>query len=230
MPTSVMTHVSEIMLIVDTIHPNKVLDVGIGCGKYGFLCRESMEICAGRLPTFSTVSKQPSESKYVIDGVEVFSDYVTPIHHFIYNNIHIGRAQDILPTIPDDSYDLLLAIDVIEHMPYEGGVEFLKHAVRVAGTVLVVTPKEHFEQGSIHGNKYEAHVSEWNIRDFKSCGSLTVMNYDQAWFAMFGSSEIASRTAKRMSWRRRWKRYIPEAFTPRIFTSYLKRIWPRHVK
>ena len=68
-----------------TLNPKSVLDVGVGFGKYGVLCREYLELWDGR--------GEYSQFLRRIDGVEVFANYITPLHKYVYDKVY---TQDIL--------------------------------------------------------------------------------------------------------------------------------------
>ena len=103
------------MDIIIALKPFSVLDIGSGFGKYGMLCREYLELWDGR-----------REYKFLrrIEGVEVFENYITPLHKFIYNNIYTENITEIIKKI-DYKYDLVLLIDVLEHFTKEEGTWLL---------------------------------------------------------------------------------------------------------
>ena len=103
MPSSHLHQINEIMELIFNSKPKSLLDIGVGFGKYGFLSREYLELGDGR--------QKYNDWKIQIDGIEVFTEYLTPIHKFIYNEIFEGNALDILPTLKT-KYDLILLIDV----------------------------------------------------------------------------------------------------------------------
>ena len=62
------------------------------------------------------------------------------------DDIIIGDAQKVLPTLSDNSYESVIAIDIFEHFTKENGVMFLQQFRRVASrAVLISTPKEFIE-------------------------------------------------------------------------------------
>ncbi len=70
-----------------------------------------------------------------------------------------GDALDLLPGIDDNTYDFVLAVDILEHFTKTDGVKFLDELKRVAKqAVLVSTPKE-FHSQEIEANPYENHRS-----------------------------------------------------------------------
>ena len=94
-----------------------------------------------------------------IDGIEGFPVYLTPVHEYAYNRIMIGDALDLLPGIGDGAYELVLAVDILEHFAKSEGLKSLNELKRVASkAVLVSTPKE-FDRQDIEANPLENHHS-----------------------------------------------------------------------
>lgn len=84
MPASNITAIPTILMMVKKVMPASVLDVGIGYGKYGCLIREWLSM--------EDYLKPKDQWAMRIDGVEVFPQYITPIHQHAYNNTMIGNA------------------------------------------------------------------------------------------------------------------------------------------
>lgn len=151
MPSSQYYHISKIMEMIISLKPNSVLDIGSGYGKFGVLCREYLELWDGR---------QKYEFKKRIDCVEVFKEYITPLHKYIYNNIYNNNILDLVTNL-DYRYDLVLLIDVLEHFEKKDGSELLKTLVKNNNGVLISTPKKPSPQKDAFGNIYETHRSRW---------------------------------------------------------------------
>ena len=100
------------MALIVYLKPTSVLDIGVGFGKYGVLCREYLELWDGR--------GNYSEFLRRIDGVEAFKKYITPLHKFVYNRLYDDDIMNIIDKI-DFRYDLVLLIDVLEHFNIEQG-------------------------------------------------------------------------------------------------------------
>ncbi len=156
MPTSLLYQISQILELIVCTNPKKILDVGVGFGKYGLLSREYLDIYADR--RYSNWERR-------IDGIEAFKEYITPVHDYIYDNMYIGNALDILPELKD-KYDLVLLIDVLEHFEYEEGKRALDLCNRIGRNMIVSTPKHIGEQGAAFGNSFETHRSQWSGKDF----------------------------------------------------------------
>jgi len=80
MPTSQLYQLNEISELIVLTAPARVLDIGSGFGKFGFLAREYLDIWEGRY--------SPEQWRTTIDCIEVYSAYITPVHRHIYNTIY----------------------------------------------------------------------------------------------------------------------------------------------
>lgn len=86
----------------------------------------------------------------------------------------IGDLRTILPTIEARSYDLVYALDVIEHLVTDDGVKMLVEMERIARRrVLIFTPNGFMKQDGV--NQWQTHRSGWVDRQFKSMGYYTAI-------------------------------------------------------
>ena len=182
MPTSQWANITPLLDIIMDLspRPGRVLDVGVGFGKFGFLCKE-----------YLTFWDRPEPNSQVrVDGIEAFPDYLGPIQQEIYNSLHIGDARDLLPRFPDDEYDLVLLIDVLEHFTRGDGLNVLSECRRIGKVVIVCTPSWFFPQQDAFGNPYERHRSLWCRKDFRRMGASKVTHAD-GWLAVFAKPPYA---------------------------------------
>lgn len=155
------------MDLILLLKPMSVLDIGAGFGKYGFLCREYLELWDGR--------QEYSDFRRRIDAVEAFPQYITPIHRFVYDNIY---EDDILNVADKISfrYDLVLIIDVLEHFDKATGQSLLQQLLAKHKGVLVSTPKNPSKQLDAFGNEYERHKSRWDKNELRGFGNALFIN------------------------------------------------------
>ena len=106
MPTSDYHQISDVLHVIEQVRPARVLEVGVGFGKWGFLCREILDVYYERV--------QPESWTTVIDGIEIYEPYRNPTWDLAYNEIHIGDAREILPRL--GQYDLIMVQDAIPRM------------------------------------------------------------------------------------------------------------------
>lgn len=157
MPSSHPCQLNEILGLIIETHPRKLLDIGIGFGKYGFLAREYLEL-------WQPDSVYGSRN-HRIDGIEAFEAYLTPLHRMIYDNIFTGDAKEVLPRLTE-RYDLILMIDVFEHFTYQDGLKVLEECRRCGRNVLISVPRNLSAQEDVFDNPYETHRYNWKRKDF----------------------------------------------------------------
>lgn len=114
MPTS--DYYSDVLHVIEQINPESILDIGVGFGKWGVLCREILEIYQGRYYS--------KDWKKTIDGIEIFESYRNEFWELVYNNIYVGDAMDAVDRL--GMYDLILCCDVIEHFVKDDGLVLLE--------------------------------------------------------------------------------------------------------
>lgn len=163
MPNSTPAPLTHICRKIVTIKPKSVLDIGVGFGKYGFLCREYTDIHHGNY----------FEWKTRIDGIEGFKKYITKIQRFIYDNIYIGDAVDIIKTL--GVYDLIISVDMLEHLEKENGKELLRDIKTHCKTAIIALPiypsKQH--GGKVKNKIFGPHRSIWTEKELSKFGTVT---------------------------------------------------------
>jgi len=165
MPSSDIHLIPHVCTQFRALMPNSVLDIGIGFGKYGFLAREYLDIYEERY--------QPITWRTKIDGIEIFADYVGNLQRIFYNNIYIGDALDCLRKL--DNYDLILLLDVIEHIEKTRGFELLKLISEKSEVALISSPIKVKSLGAPlmkYGNIYERHLSQWTEEELGQFGGV----------------------------------------------------------
>lgn len=173
MPTSHFQQLNEIMRLVMVCKPKSVLDIGVGFGKYGVLCREYLELWSGY-----------NREEVRLDGIEVFQKYLSPLHDHVYDQIFVGNALDVL--LRSRYYNIVLLIDVLEHCDFADGLKLLTMCRNVADNVLISTPKEFKPQNPEFGNEFEIHRSYWELSDFDSFRPVFEMPQDESLIVFFG--------------------------------------------
>lgn len=156
MPVSDYHQISDVLHVVEQVRPRSVLDVGVGFGKWGLLCREILELYEGRLTRESWARR--------IEGIEVYPPYRNPLWDLAYDQVHIGDATEVLGTL--GRYDLIICCDVIEHLPKPAGHAFLRAMLDHCGVLILTSPRGFQAQSPWYGNEREAHRSGWGAADF----------------------------------------------------------------
>jgi len=165
MPSSDIYLIPHVCVRIRELLPESILDIGIGFGKYGFLAREYTDICEMRYHSVSWQTK--------IDGIEIFTDYIGDLQHLIYNNIYAGDALNRLQGL--DDYDMILLLDVLEHLEKAKGLELIEMISRKSKMALISTPIKVKSLGAPlmkYGNVHERHVSQWTREELARFGEV----------------------------------------------------------
>src|SRR5512139_1422101 len=110
MPSSRPNTIPTVINLVRQLKPRSILDVGVGFGKWGHLFREYTDI----LEAEHDPARYRREKWQVrIEGIEGHAAYLTPMHDFLYDQIHVGNAAVLMKGLP--KYDLVFLGDIIEH-------------------------------------------------------------------------------------------------------------------
>lgn len=172
MPSSDHNTISPIMEIIREAQPKVILDIGVGCGKYGMLIREYLD---GHWTKRAFHDRESWET--VLVGMEVWGEYITPMHEYIYNEILIVDAYDYLKNCNHiGNFDLILMGDVIEHFTKEQGRELIgiirDKWMNVGAHLVISTPNFETqiddESLAVFGNKHEVHRCRWMCDDFRN--------------------------------------------------------------
>ena len=170
MPSSDPNIIGMILEIVRNLKPQSILDIGIGCGKYGVLFREYLDgHWTGR------AFHNPKTWETTIIGMEVWKDYITPVHEFVYNEIIICNALEWLKEHNHlGKFDLVFMGDIIEHFTKEEGFELIEILrtkwLAPDGHMVISTPnfttRINDEHLAVFGNTHEVHRCQWASEDF----------------------------------------------------------------
>jgi len=134
------------------IDVRSALDVGCGRGIMGALLR---------------IYRDP-ERVVAIEAFRPSIDFVKKLG--IYDEV---IEQDITKApIPydDKSFDLVLCLEVIEHLEKKEGLKLLDELTRVGKRVIVSTPGVYSQQPMFDGNPYQVHKSHYSVRELEKKG------------------------------------------------------------
>jgi len=114
-------------------------------------------------------------------GFDIFKPYVDKLKKLkIYDQVFHADILNI--PFPDNSFDVVLAAEVIEHLTKNDGYQMMQEVERVAKDLIIITTPEGWQkQGSYDKNKYQMHVSGWEAKEFENEG-YNVIIYDKQEF------------------------------------------------
>jgi hypothetical protein len=147
MPSGPLEGVPLLVNVLLATSPRRILDLGMGTGKWGFLLREQHDLTQGRW-------------ELRIDGVEGYEPYIHEHQRAIYDAIVVSDVREYVAECGAGEYDIALVLDLIEHFPPAIAREFISDTLRVAHVVAIATPKRFYPQTE-HPNELEHHKSWW---------------------------------------------------------------------
>jgi len=158
MGTSNWQNISYCIDVIRKIAPKKILDAGIGFGRWGILSREFLEVWEGRV--------RSKDWELQIDGVEIFNSNIEEYLKYFYSNIYNIDAYQYINSTPD-FYDLIIIGDMLEHLEKRKANDFLHNCMAKSKFVMINIPiGNDWEQSEMYGNIYEKHLSYWKVKDF----------------------------------------------------------------
>jgi len=98
MPSSRPNTIPTVIHLIRQLKPRSILDVGVGFGKWGHLFREYTDINESER---DSKRYERNNWKVRIDGIEGNASYITDMHRYLYNEIHLGNARTVLRELPD---------------------------------------------------------------------------------------------------------------------------------
>lgn len=185
MASSFQSQISTIIHLAMKLQPKTVLDVGKGFGKYGFLLHEYIGINPHK--RINPSMKMKEQSSVIIDAVDADPDLMLPHLDQLYDHVYM---QDIHQNMNfQRRYDLVLMVDVIEHLKKEEAITFLKKCLAEGSALIVATPVDFFEQ-DLYESEYEHHVSHWKLGDFQKLGQVDMQIIDGGAVYLLSNSKI----------------------------------------
>ena len=154
MPTSDIANIAPILDEVYRVQPERMIELGVGMGKYGVLCREVLDGIYGRCRTDQWARH--------IYGMEIHEPYSNPAWG-CYDAVTICNfaEQDI------SGWDLVLMVDSLEHLESERGEKFLAHLVETNRHVIISVPNGPMPQDeAVFGNAHERHLTTYYGHEF----------------------------------------------------------------
>lgn len=148
------------------LQPKRIMELGVGSGKYGVLLREFLDIANGQLSRNAWATE--------IYGVEGWSSYINGLHDSVYNHIFIEDFSLKENYLKYRDFDLVLMADSLEHVPKDIGIELLSYLIENNKSVIVSCPFgfHYTEQGAVYGNEFERHRAHWKPAEFTAMGGV----------------------------------------------------------
>lgn len=109
-------------------------------------------------------------------GLDIFKPSLLTLNKSkFYDDLVLADARQL--PFRNKVFDVVLSLDVIEHLSRQDGYGFITQISKVAKNKVVLTaPSGFLPQGSLGNNRHQKHLSGWTKDDFKTLG-LSVAGY-----------------------------------------------------
>ena len=142
----------DILLKLIPLDVNSVIDVGCGKGLIGALLR---------------IYRNPKR----LIGIEIYDPYIQFVKkHRLYDEVLKWDLRKIPLPFMNNEFDLVICIEVIEHLKKDEGKQLLAELERIGNFVIISTPQRFYEQPEYDNNPFQQHRSQWNWKEFKTMG------------------------------------------------------------
>lgn len=185
MASSYSSQIPGIIHLVSTLRPKRVLDIGKGFGKYAFLIHEYVGIASDK--KIYNQSTMRELSQVLIDAVEVDDDLMLPHLNHLYTNVYVEDVRNIYAEL--GPYDLVMMIDVIEHIDKEQAIIIVKNFLKKNSVMVIASPIKFFGQ-SLYQSKFENHISHWARSDFETLGFVDMQRYGDGAVYLVSNSKL----------------------------------------
>ena len=108
----------------------------------------------------------------------------------IHNEYVLMNVMDIETKFNERSFDYVIASDLIEHLTKADGEKLISMMEKIARKrVIIFTPNGFLEQREYDGNKYQVHLSGWEVDEMRKKGyNVTGIN---GWKLLRGEFGVA---------------------------------------
>ena len=170
MPSSESGNIDLIITWVRAYQPKTLLDIGVGTAKFGLMFRDYLD---GHWVGHAFHDKSTWTMRMV--GVEIFKNYLTPVHDYLYDEILTIDIYEYLKSIQkSEKFDLIFMGDILEHFPKDVGIKLIDllrdKCLNIGGHIIISTPNVPTRiddpRSIIFGNDHEVHRCRWYSSDF----------------------------------------------------------------
>lgn len=135
-------------------------------------CKTALDIGCGHSSQLTRF--RPALHTVGLDGFQEALDKSRSLEQhddYILADILTLDPGEILKRNEGRAFDLVVLMDVIEHLTKREGFELLEKCDRLSCKyIIITTPNGFLEQGPEFGNEYQRHLSGWFPHDFQGLG------------------------------------------------------------
>ena len=151
---------NEIEKIVNLVNPKTILELGCGKGK------------------FRKIIQDPLISIKAVQKTFTLTD-INYLKNIGYNDIFDNDILDYFKVGFDEYYDMIVALDVIEHFLHSDAISIIRFALYRSDYLLLVWPSKHPQNAESH--QFDRHRTSFELKEVTE--SFDVVYYFQTGFA-----------------------------------------------
>jgi SAM-dependent methyltransferase len=131
-------------------------------------CKTMLDIGCGYNPA---IKKLTNKMNYSL-GIDAFQPSIDKGKgDQTHTEFLLGVIPECLQTIKDDTFDLVISLDFIEHLTKEQGDLLLSHMNRISkAKIILFTTNGFVPQNPYDDNIWQKHLSGWKIIELRSIG------------------------------------------------------------
>ncbi len=109
---------------------------------------------------------------FTSEGIDIFrSNIILSRKNHMHDRHKLGDIRKLSQIYKSNSFDAVIALDVIEHVTKKEAIKLIKSCEQIARKkVILVTPNGYYEQGELFHNPYQAHHSGWDKETLRKLG------------------------------------------------------------
>jgi predicted TPR repeat methyltransferase len=135
-----------------------------------FDCESILDVGCGVTQNSPLLHIAPKMKKVV--GIDLFEPSIEKNKKdMVYSEYHLADAMAIGDMFDENSFDCIVATDLLEHLSALEGLKFLEMAKKIAKKkVIIFTPNGYINQEPYDNNIYQIHKSGWSVSKLKAQG------------------------------------------------------------
>lgn len=106
------------------------------------------------------------------EGIDIYPNCIkTSESKHLHDKYKLGDIRKLNKFYKPKSFDILVSIDVIEHLTKEESLKMISDMEKIARKkIVVMTPQGYLDQEAVGGNPYQVHHSGWMAGDLEKLG------------------------------------------------------------
>lgn len=133
-------------------------------------CKNVIDLGCGKDSPLGLLKNKKAFNDIYSVGVDIFSPYLEK--NVEINKIHSEYVNKNIFEIdyPENSFDVALLFDVIEHFKREDFINFFPKLEKMVKKIIIITPNGFVKQNECDENIFQRHLSGWSKDDLLNLG------------------------------------------------------------